>query len=98
MAGIKGKSGIKKGTTNNPYGKPKGTKNKVPMSVKSDIVTGIENNMDEYWERLKNLDDENYIRAMTNLIRLIVPRPLNEEETQSHLLKNEVIKRMMGEK
>ncbi|MDR0744308.1 MAG: hypothetical protein LBF05_08140 [Tannerella sp.] len=102
MAGIKGKSGARKGqrkgTTNNPYGKPKGTKNKIPTSVKSDIVVGVSENMVEYWNRLKKLDDENYIRAMTNLIRLIVPRPLNEEETQSHLLKSEIIKRMMGEK
>jgi hypothetical protein len=98
MAGVKGKSGLKNGTTNNPLGRPKGTKNKISASVKADIVAGVTQNMDEYWNRLTGLDDEHFVMAMTNLMRLIVPRPLNEEETESHLLKNEVIKRMMGER
>jgi hypothetical protein len=96
MAGIKGKSGIKKGTTNNPFGKPKGTKNKISASVKSDIVAGVTKNMNEYWERLENPDDEHYIMAMTNLMRLIVPRPLNEEEKNANAVQSEFMKRLFN--
>jgi hypothetical protein len=98
MAGAKGKSGITKGKVNNPSGRPTGAANKVSASVKSRIVSFVEEDFDGYMQRIKTLDDKDYIKAMTELIKLVVPRPLNEEETQSHQLKNEMIKKMMGEK
>jgi hypothetical protein len=98
MAGAKGKSGTKKGKVNNPSGRPEGALNKVSASVKSRIVTFVEDDFDGYMERLKDLENRDYVKAMTELIKLVVPRALNEEETQSNQLRNEMIKRMMGEK
>jgi DNA-binding protein Fis len=88
MAGIKGKSGLRKssgkgpgkGKTNNPRGKPSGVKNKVPATVKKRIIEYIERDFDQYLSDLNSLDVRDRVKAFTELVKLVVPRPVSEEE------------------
>jgi hypothetical protein len=56
-------------------------------------------NIKQLTEDIKNIDNV-AIRAklFVEIGKLFVPHPLNKEETQSHELKNKMIKRMMDEK
>lgn len=73
--------------TNNPNGRPKGAGNKCALSVKERIVGMVNDNFEDYvtsLEKLKNSTDLNdtkvYLKSFTELIKLVVPRALNEEE------------------
>jgi len=88
--------GSKNGISNNPAGKPVGTKNKLPLSVKERIVDEVTNDMDSYIERLKKLGDRDYVRCFTELLKLIIPRPLNEEESNALNINSELIKRLFN--
>jgi len=82
------------GISNNPIGKPKGTKNKLSLSVKEMIIQEVNNDFDDYMIKMKSLTARDYVRSMTELIKLVVPRPLNDEESDSMNTKSEFIKRM----
>ena len=88
--------GLKKGQTNNPDGRPVGCKGKIPLSVKTNIVDYINDNFDSYIERLNSLEGKDYVRCMTELIKLVVPRPLNEEESYSFNFHSEMINRLFN--
>jgi hypothetical protein len=102
MAGIKGKSGAKKGqgrgTINNPSGRPVGATNKVSASLKNLLADFSRDKFEQFKEDYNSITDV-YQRAKmyVEIQKFFIPRPLNEEETQSHQLKNEMIKRMIGE-
>ena len=87
MAGTKGKSGARKGQgkgrTNNPAGKPAGTKNKIPQTVKKRIIEYVEDNFDGYINDIKSLRARDRVKAVTELIKLVVPRPVSEEEMEA---------------
>ena len=88
--------GVGKGRTNNPNGRPVGSKNKLTVSVKEKIVEEVNDNLDSYIKRLKSLGDRDYVRCMTELIKLVVPRPLNEEESNTININSELIKRLFS--
>lgn len=83
MAGVKGKSGTKKGKTNNPSGRPAGAKNKVSVTVKKRIVEYVEKDFDKYVSDLRCLDARDRVKAFTELLKLVVPRPVSEEELEA---------------
>jgi hypothetical protein len=83
MAGLKGRSGLPKGTTNNPAGKPAGAKNRVSKTVKNRIVEYVEKDFDRYISDLNSLEAKDRVKAVTELIKLIVPRPVGEEELEA---------------
>jgi hypothetical protein len=80
MAGVKGKGGLKKGRTNNPNGRPKGVPNKIPETVKKKIVEFVGRDFDSYIEALLQLEPRDRVKAETELIKLVVPRPVSREE------------------
>jgi len=88
--------GSQNGISNNPTGKPVGTKNKLSISVKEVIVEEVTNDIDSYIKRLKSLGDRDYVRCMTELLKLIIPRPLNEEESNALNINSELIKRLFN--
>ena len=84
----------KKGVTNNPNGRPVGAKNKIQLSIKEKIIEEVTDNFDDYITKLKKLDGKDYVRCMTELLKLVIPRPLNEEESNSIIVHHEVVKRL----
>lgn len=68
------------GKRGNPKGKPKGTPNKLSLGVKSRIVSYVENHFDSYIETLEALEPKDRSKAFTELIKLVVPRPVSKEE------------------
>jgi len=88
--------GSQNGISNNPTGKPVGAKNKLSISVKEVIVEAVTNDIDSYIKRLKSLSDRDYVRCMTELLKLIIPRPLNEEESSAMNINSELIKRLFN--
>lgn len=73
----------KKGETGNPEGRPKGVPNKVTMNVKLAIQSIIENNIDRFQERLDRLEDKDWIKAMTELVKVVVPKNMTVDAGES---------------
>ena len=88
--------GSQNGISNNPTGKPKGAANNLSISVREKIVEHIKNDFDAYIEELNSLEGKDYVRCMTELIKLVVPRPLNEEESNAMNINSELIKRLFN--
>jgi hypothetical protein len=84
------------GISNNPAGKPSGTANKLSASIKSRIVERLQKDFDKYFEELNALEGKDYVRCITELLKLVVPRPLNDEETNNINANSELIKRLFN--
>jgi len=88
--------GSQNGISNNPSGKPAGTNQKLTLSVRERIIEKIQNDFDKYFEALDVLTGKDYLRCMTELLKLIIPRPLNEEESNALNINSELIKRLFN--
>jgi hypothetical protein len=78
----KNKGGLPKGQTNNPNGRPVGSKNKVSLATKERIVEFVEKDFDAYVREVRKLKGYPRVKAMTELIKLVVPRPMSDEEKE----------------
>ena len=85
-----------KGYTNNPNGRPAGATQRITLSVRENIVKRIENDVDKFFDELNALSGRDYVRCFTELIKLVVPRPLNEEESNVMDVNSELIKRLFN--
>ena len=88
--------GVGKGNTNNPNGKPPSTVQKLTLSVRERIVEQIQTDFTKYFEELNALTGKDYVRCMTELFKLVIPRPLNEEESNAYNVNSELIKRLFN--
>jgi len=77
---VKRKGGLKKGQTNNPFGRPVGCKNKVSLTVKKRIVDYVETNFDGFIEDVGRLEPRDRVKSTIELLKLVVPRPISDEE------------------
>jgi hypothetical protein len=92
----KNKGGLKKGQTNNRNGRPVGSKNKVSIATKERIAEFVENDFDAYVHELRQLKGYPRVKAMTELIKLIVPRPMSDEEKNGARAMQSVFDRILG--
>ncbi|MCL2651083.1 MAG: hypothetical protein FWD60_08690 [Candidatus Azobacteroides sp.] len=88
--------GSQNGISNNPAGKPAGANQKITLSVRKCIVDKIRLDVEKYFEELNALRGKDYVRCMTELLKLIIPRPLNEEESNVMNINSELIKRLFN--
>ena len=86
----------KRGQTGNPHGRPVGAKGRLTLTVRETITKRIENDIDNFFEELNSLSGKDYVRCMTELLKLIVPRPLNDEESDNLNINSELIKRLFN--
>ena len=88
--------GVGKGNTNNPNGRPAGAKDRLSLSVRVNIIDFLNGNIEAYFAALNGLKGIDYVRCFTELLKLVVPRPLNEEESNLTNINNEFIKRLFN--
>lgn len=98
---VRKKPGPKKGTpSNNPFGRPPGAKNKVSATVKARIAEYVNTDFDTYIREIESIKDvTNRVRAKTELVKLVVPKPISEEEVEANKdFYAEAFRRMFGGK
>lgn len=98
---VRKKPGPKKGTpSNNPFGRPPGAKNKVSATVKARIAEYVNTDFDTYIKEIESIEDvTNRVRAKTELVKLVVPKPISEEEVEANKdFYAEAFRRMFGGK
>ena len=88
--------GSQNGISNNPKGKPTGAVTKITLSVREKIVEKVTDDLDNYFNELKQLTGKDYVKCFTELLKLVVPRPLNEEETSAFNINSELIKKLFS--
>jgi len=84
--------------TNNPAGKPKGSKNKLQLSIKTRVVEYLNNDFDDFIFDLDTLPVKDRTKAKLELVKLIVPRPLNDEEINALSGVNPLLEKLFGKK
>lgn len=67
--------------TTRPAGKNRKEK-ELNSNLKELILSKLEEDFDVYMEKINQLDDKEYVKIMTDLIKLVVPRARDQEEQQ----------------
>ncbi len=65
--------GLKKGQTNNPNGRPAGTKNKVNSETKNWIKEIVDGSREQFLIDLKSVDPEKRLLIIEKLMKYVVP-------------------------
>ena len=94
------KRGLPKGVTNNPNGRPKGSKNKFSYDVKKYIYNTIAN--DGYVNELlididAVVEADKRAKLKLELLKLFIPRPLNEVEEKNRDIKSAIWEKLSGQ-
>ena len=98
---VKKKPGPPKGKTNNPNGRPKGSKNKISYDIRKAIFEKVGNTtfVNGLFADIKKVDDdEKRAKLKLELVKLFVPRPLNEDETKDRDIKSAIFDKLAGKK
>ncbi|PSL01921.1 DUF5681 domain-containing protein [Cecembia rubra] len=66
--------GLKKGQTNNPNGRPKGSKNKANEAIRDKIQCLFEGNFDKIQTDIEKLDPKDRLKFLTDLMPYLVPK------------------------
>jgi hypothetical protein len=82
---------FQKGEVHNPKGRPLGSKNKNTTPVKAIIEKIVMDNIGSIADDLKELEPKDRVRAITDLAKIIVPRPISDDERD---MVNEGVRRM----
>jgi len=68
----------RKGITNNPNGRPKGTPNKATAEIRSAIQSIIGDQIENLSDRLEEMDDKTFVDTFIKLLPFVLPK-LGEE-------------------
>lgn len=77
-------------------GRPRGAKNKVQLITKQKIVKYIEENFDSFIEDINTLEPKDKVKVQIDLIKLVVPRPLADEEKDALSTQSTLFQRLTG--
>jgi hypothetical protein len=83
MARVKGKSGLKKGKTNNPNGRPPGSKNTLGKELREALYNRAKQDkvVERAFDYLSTLTDpKEYLNECRWLLRYILPFAVSDEE------------------
>ncbi|MDR1089936.1 MAG: DUF5681 domain-containing protein [Prevotella sp.] len=83
MSGVKGKSGLKKGQTNNPNGRPQGSKNILAKELRDTMHDRVKQDkvIEKAFDCLATLTDpKEYLNECRWLFRYILPFAVSDEE------------------
>jgi hypothetical protein len=93
------KPGPPKGVSNNPAGRPKGSKNKISYDIRKAIFEKVGNGhfIKGLFSDIKKIDDfEKRAKLKLELIKLFVPRPLNEDEEKDRDIRSAIFDKLAG--
>jgi hypothetical protein len=90
--------GSQNGISNNPAGRPAGSKNKIRYNIKDRIVENIDDDfVKSVFAEIDAIDKpEIKARLKIELLKLFVPRPVSDEEKGAVSLYTEHIKKLCG--
>lgn len=71
-----------KGKTGNPYGRPKGSKNKAPNTVRAKIDEMLSGSIEEVTQAFNDLKGEKKVKYFIELAKIVIPRPKDPEEQE----------------
>jgi hypothetical protein len=66
--------GLPKGVTNNPAGRPPGSRNKVTTELKQWITDLVHGNRQQFEEDLKKIEPAQRLAVLEKLIQYVIPR------------------------
>jgi hypothetical protein len=98
MAGKKGVSGSQNGVSNNPLGRPAGSKNKVQNVVKQQIEDFVRDNFTSFTNNMDSLEAKDQVKAYLELIRLVIPRPVSAEESDALHEHHQLVAKLFGQR
>jgi hypothetical protein len=82
--------GLKKGHTNNPDGRPKGTQNRTTQEIKQLFVEFLDKNIDTMQKDFERLEPKDRLYFIEKMAKLILPAPLQQIEHRAEDLKSRV--------
>ena len=89
----------RKGVTNNPNGRPKGVPNKIQLPLRKRIVEFLDRDFDGFIKELSKLDDKNKVKAKIEMMKLVIPRPVSQEELDAiYASGSPLLSRLFGKK
>lgn len=94
------KPGPPKGHTNNPYGRTKGSKNKVSYDVKKAIAEKVcePGYVKGIFDDINAVEDmDKRAKLKIELVKLFVPRPLNDDEQKDKDIKSAIWAKLSGQ-
>ena len=93
------KPGLPKGRTNNPNGRPKGSKNKIQYDIRKAIYEKVSDVkfVKSLFDDISEVDEaDKRAKLKIDLVKLFVPRPLNNDEERDKDLKSALFARLAG--
>jgi hypothetical protein len=97
MSGVKGKSGLRKGITNNPSGRPLGSKNKLSNPVKGILEDIFITHQEQLISDIDKIENPAVrARLLIDIGKLFTPRPVSEQQEEEDHVQSELIKRLFG--
>lgn len=98
---VKKKTGLPKGRTNNPNGRPKGSHNLVTYDIKKAIAKKVATPafVKGLFDDIKGVTDKDKrARLKVELVKLFIPRPLNDDEEKDQIIKSAIFDKLSGKK
>jgi len=77
-----------RGKTGNPYGRPKGSKNKQTSEIKDKIEKALLAKTDKIMKDFDSLKGERRIKFFIELAKIVLPRPRSQEEEEENERRN----------
>lgn len=68
------KMGLKKGNTNNPNGRPKGSKNKVTVEVREVFKSLLEENINQIQKDIESLTPKERVNVLLKISEFVIPK------------------------
>jgi hypothetical protein len=84
--------GLNKGQTNNPNGRPKGSRNRTTKEIKELLNNFISDNLDDLQAEYNNLDSKEKLQFFERVLKYVLPqqRDINQTIDVSNLSESEM--------
>ncbi len=87
----------RKGHTNNPHGRPKGTPNRTTEQIREAVRLFIDDNLQSLQDDFDQLEPKDRLAFFERLLKHVMPTPLNDLERLSDDQLDQLIQRLKSE-